>query len=96
MTEIVPLPEGEVTWDNDSVRRKLIEQYELDKKICQDCPDGVKPLGRKVETTDCPIYLKSQGKKYSPYIKVTEELCSRCPFFHNQCDGVEFSLKPDE
>ena len=31
MGEIVPLPEGEVTWDTDSVRRKLIEQYELDK-----------------------------------------------------------------
>ena len=28
---IVPLPEGEVTWDTDSVRRKLVEQLEFDE-----------------------------------------------------------------
>ena len=48
---IVPLPEGEVTWDTDLVRRKLVEQLEFDearhKKEITNLQDEINALHRE-------------------------------------------------
>lgn len=45
---------------------------------------------QKYTSIDCPAYLRSQGKKWSPYVEVTEKMCSNCPFSGKQCDGKTF------
>jgi len=46
---------------------------------------GCQSNSAKATTRDCPVYLESQGKKWSPYIVITKELCLQCPFFNKQC-----------
>ena len=43
----------------------------------------------KYTTSDCPVYLESQGKTWSPYV-IPKELCPECIYFNKQCDGEKF------
>jgi len=46
-------------------------------------PEYVK---KKIPSEDCPVYLRSQGKKWSPYITPDQYPCSSCPFAKHSCD----------